>query len=88
MNKDIEDLIKETINKNSLIKVNDQLYLKQYQIEVLDFYHIEYKKATTVSEILLLIEEVLENDFSLDMEALDEVAQSLQEFNYYHNTNK
>lgn len=88
MNKDIEDLIKETINKNSLIKVNDQLYLKQYQIEVLDFYHIEYKKATTVSEILLLIEEVLENDFSLDTDALDEVAQSLQEFNYYHNTNK
>lgn len=88
MNKDIEDLIKEAINKNSLIKVNDQLYLKQYQIEVLDFYHIEYKKATTVSEILLLIEEVLENDFSLDTDALDEVAQSLQEFNYYHNTNK
>lgn len=88
MNKDIEDLIKETINKNSLIKVNDQLYLKQYQIEVLDFYHIEYKKATTVSEILLLIEEVLENDFSVDTYALDEVAQSLQEFNYYHNTNK
>ncbi len=88
MNKDIEDLIKETINKNSLIKVNDQLYLKQYQIEVLDFYHIEYKKATTVSEILFLIEEVLENDFSVDTDALDEVAQSLQEFNYYHNTNK
>lgn len=88
MNKDIEDLIKEAINKNSLIKVNDQLYLKQYQIEVLDFYHIEYKKATTVSEILLLIEEVLENDFSLDTDALDEVALSLQEFNYYHNTNK
>lgn len=88
MNKDVEALVSETINRNSLVKINDKLYLKQYQIEVLEYYHIDYKIASSVSEILLLIEEVLETDNSVDTDALEEVALSLQEFQYYHNTNK
>ena len=88
MNKEIEDLVRETIHNNSLVKINDKLYLKQYQIEVLDYYHIEYQKCSSVSEILFLIEDILENEEVEDSELLEEVALSLQEFNYYHNTNK
>ena len=88
MNKDIETLVNEAINNNSLVRINDKLYLKKYQIEVLDYYHIDYKKCGTVSEILFLIDEIIENDEVEDQDALEEVAQSLQEFNYYHNTNK
>ena len=88
MNKDIENLVNETINNNSLVKINDKLYLKKYQIEVLDYYHIDYKKCSSVSEILFLIDEIIEQDEVEDQDVLEEVAQSLQEFNYYHNTNK
>ena len=88
MNKEIEDLVRETIHNNSLVKINDKLYLKQYKIEVLDYYNIEYQKCSSVSEILFLIEDILENEEVEDSELLEEVALSLQEFNYYHNTNK
>lgn len=88
MNKKVEDLVIETIHDNSLVKINDKLYLKQYQIEVLDYYHIEYQKCASISEILFLIEDILENEEVEDRDLLEEVATSLQEFNYYHNTNK
>ena len=88
MNKEIEDSVNKTINNNSLVKINDQLYLKKYQIEILEYYHIEYQKCSSVSEILFLIEEILENGEVEDSDVLEEVTMSLQEFNYYHNTNK
>lgn len=88
MNKEIEDLVNNTIHNNSLVKINDKLYLKKYQIEVLEYYHIDYQNCSSVSEVLLRIEEVLDNEEVEDYDVLEEVALSLQEFNYYHNTNK
>lgn len=88
MNKEIEDLVNKTINNNSLVRINNQLYLKKYQREVLDYYHIEYQNCSSISEVLLQIEEVLENEEVEDYDVLEEVALSLQEFNYYNNTNK
>lgn len=88
MNKDINDLINKTINNNSLVKINDKLYLKKYQIEVLEYLHIDYQKCSSVSEILLLIEHILDTEEVEEIDALEEVILSLQEFNYYHNTNK
>lgn len=87
MNEDLKSFIDDVISNNSLVKINDQLYLKQYQIEVLDSFHIEYKKCSSISELLFLINEVIESDYG-DTELLEEVADSLQEFNYYHNINK
>lgn len=88
MNENIKNLIDKTIYENSLVKINDKLYLKQYQIELLDFYHIDYKNCSSVSEILVLIDAILENEEIEDYDNLEDVANSLQEFNYYHNTNK
>ena len=88
MKEEIQRMIENTIHKNSLVKVNSKLYLKQYQMEILDFYHIEYQKCSSVSEILFLIDEILDNEEIEDYEVLEEVATSLQEFQYYHNTNK
>lgn len=85
--KDINNFINNTINKNSLVKINHKLYLKKYQQEILDFYHIDYYNCSSVSEIIFLIDEVLTND-SKDYIMLEDVALSLQEFNYYNNTNK
>ena len=87
MKNEINELIDETINNHSLIKINDKLYLKKYQMDVLDYYHISYKNCSSVSELLFLINEVLESEGS-EANILEEIAQSLQEFQYYNNTNK
>ena len=83
----IDEYINDIMTQNKLVKVNNNLYLKQYQIDVLDSFHIEYKNCSSISEILFLIDDALESDAG-DIELLEEVADSLQEFNYYHNTNK
>lgn len=87
MNEKINDIVYQTINDNSLVKINKNLFLKKYQMDILDYYKIDYKSCNSVSEVLFLIEDVLTND-DLDYEKLEEVALSLQEFNYYNNTNK
>ena len=87
MNKELNTLIENTIHQNHLIKINDQLYLKQYQIDILELNHIPYQNCSSVAEILLLIEDALEDSDGMD-ESLDDVAKELQEFHYYHNTNK
>lgn len=83
----IEEFVDNILDNNKLVKINDNLYLKQYQIDVLEMFHIEYQKCSSISEILFFIDEVLESDAG-ETEVLEEVADSLQEFNYYHNTNK
>jgi len=80
----IDDIIKETHDSLTLNKINDDLYLTNKQIEVLDRYDIEYK-SKTINELIYEIEDILnENDY----EDLEEVSIGLSEFNYYHNTNK
>ena len=71
-------------NKNKLVKVNEKLYLTNYQIEVLNKYEIDFKNLN-LSSIIFLGEEILEED---DYEDLDEVIRELAERNYYENTNK
>lgn len=84
MKKEIEDLVLKTINDNELIKINDKLYLKKYQKDILDFYHIDYYSCSDINSLLFLIEEISSDD----NEDLAEVANDLQEFHYYHYTNK
>ena len=56
MNEEIKHFIDDAIHKNSLMKINDKLYLKRYQIEILEYYGIDYKKCSSVSELLFFIE--------------------------------
>ena len=71
-------------NKNKLVKVNEKLYLTNYQIEVLNKYEIDFQNLN-LSSIIFLGEEILEED---DYDDLDEVIKELAERNYYENTNK
>ena len=72
-------------NKNKLVKVNEKLYLTNYQIEVLNKYNIDYKSLGNLSSIIYVAEEILEED---DYEDLDEIIRELAERNYYEHTNK
>ena len=71
-------------NKNKLVKVNEKLYLTNYQIEVLNKYEIDFQNLN-LSSIIFLGEEILDED---DYDDLDEVIRELAERNYYENTNK
>lgn len=70
---------------NRLVKINNKLYLTNYQIEILNKYNIDYKSLGYLSSIIYVAEEILEED---DYEDLDEVIRELAERNYYENTNK
>lgn len=80
----IDDIVKETHDSLTLNKINDDLYLTNKQMEVLDRYDIDYQNKS-INELIYEIEDILnENDY----EDLEEVSLGLSEFNYYHNTNK
>lgn len=89
--KKISDLdIKNIINNmdfesNYLKKINNNLNLTKYQITVLDKFNIDYKNASSLSEIIYLTNEVYNE--TLD-EELDLILNELSERNYYENTNK
>lgn len=70
---------------NRLVKVNNKLYLTNYQIEILNKYNIDYESLGNLSSIIYVAEEILEED---DYEDLDEIIRELAERNYYENTNK
>ena len=79
----IDDIVKETHESLNLNKINDNLYLTNKQIEVLDRYDIDYH--TSIEQLMFNLDEILnENDY----EDLEEVSNSIAEFNYYHNTKK
>lgn len=87
MDYDIDKLVSEIdFNSNALRSVGNVL-LTNREIEVLDQYNVEYKKCSSLKEILFEIEEII-NDDCLDSEELELVAMSISERDYYQNTNK
>lgn len=81
----IDDIVKETHDSLNLNKINDKLYLTNKQIEVLEKYDIDYH--TSIEELMFNLEEIL-NESNGEYTDLEDVSNSISEFNYYHNTNK
>lgn len=82
-----DELLKETFEKNKLVKVNDKLYLTNDQIEVLKKYQIPFEGCQTVNEIIFYIEDILNED-NTDYDDLENISASLAEFDYYQNYKK
>lgn len=57
--------------------------LTNWEISVLEQYHIPYQKCLSLKEILYEIEEVLSQE---DLEELEKVSSSISERDYYQNT--
>ena len=81
----IDDIVLKTHESLKLNKINDNLYLTNKEIEILEKYDIKYD--TNIETLMFTIEEIL-NDSDGNMSDLEEVSSSIAEFNYYHNTNK
>ena len=73
----IDEIVKKTHEDMKLNRINDNLYLTNKEIEVLERYDINYN--TSIEELMFNLEEILnENDY----EDLEEVSNSISEFNY------
>lgn len=72
-------------NNNKLIKINNNLYLTQNQINTLERYDINYKISNSLRDLMIKIEEILDYE---DIEELEILLENLTERQYYENTNK
>lgn len=81
-NINIDDLISD---KYMHKKLDNGLFLSEYQIEVLLRNEIDPYKCSGISELIYLIDEALDES---DDEELDSISKEIMEFNYYTNTNK
>lgn len=86
MNEKIKKILNEIdFNNNKLQKINDNLYLTNNQIEILKRYNIDYEVSTSLRDLMIKIENVLDYE---DIEELENLLTTLTERNYYENTNK
>ena len=79
----IDDLISD---KYMHKKIKKDIYLSEYQLEVLSRYQIDPLKCGSLNDLIMEIEEVLEDE--TDSDDLEQVANEISEFNYYANINK
>ena len=87
----MEENLKELINSydfNKVLKKNrsNGMFLSEEEVEILEKYNINYLNFSSVSELILEIENIL-NEQS-DLEDLEWLSANLSEYNYYNNTNK
>lgn len=82
-----DEIVKE-IEKNILKNRDNGLLLSDEHIEILERYGFDYKKYSSINELIYDLEEYLNEEGDSDSSDLDWVSQDLAERNYYANTNK
>ncbi len=87
MNEEINDILNNIdFDNNKLIKINNNLYLTNNQIDILKRYNIEYETSNSLRDLMIKIEDIL--DYEEDIPELEELLDKLSERNYYEFTNK
>lgn len=85
MTEDLLNSLKKEMLSNMLVDVG-KIMLTQKEIDVLKKYNINYNSVLTLKELINIIENsLIDEDYPEDLE---EIAQSIQERDYYQNTNK
>lgn len=83
---EIKEFTKDFDYSKLLLKDYNGLLLTEEQVEILSRYGINIAECGSMAELLYIIDEVLDTDS--DANDLSWVADTLQERNYYENTNK
>ena len=87
MNKEIKNILNNLdFDNNKLIKINNNLYLTNNQIDILKRYNIDYKTSNSLRDLMIKIEDIL--DYEDNYEELEILLDNLSERNYYENTKK
>ena len=85
----IEKLVESTNPRENLMKYcGNDIYLSDIQIDILKQYGFLYQNYSNLKSLIFDIEEYLNENYDQELEDLENVANSLSEFNYYYNTNK
>lgn len=85
----LEKLVEEINPRNHLMEhLKNDIYLSQVQIDILKLYGFSYQKYSNVKSLILDIEDYLNDNYGEELEDLENVANDLSEFDYYHNTKK
>lgn len=88
MNIDINKVISEiNFEENKYKDIGNGIMLTNKEISVLNKYKIEYKKCSSLKEILFLIENII-SEMDIVPEELDYISSTIAERDYYQNTNK
>ena len=85
---EIESLVTEDLHKNLHKLYKKDIYLSDKDIEILERYGYNINYYSDVKALILDISAFIDDNYDLDLDDLEGVVNSLQEFNYYHNTNK
>lgn len=78
--------LKNIIKNNKLVCINKNIFLTNYEIDILKIFNIPYEQASNYQEILFYIEEEL--DQNNDAYELEQISSSISERNYYQFTHK
>lgn len=82
----VEELVTKLNPRGNMIKdCGNGIYLSEPQIQILKQYGFLYEKYPNIKSLIFDIEEYLNENYEEDLE---NVATSLAEFAYYHDTNK
>lgn len=84
----LNDLVKEDLHKNLHKLYGNDIYLTDNDLEILKRYSFDINKYSSVKSLILDISEYLEEDYDNNSEDLEDLLNSLSEFDYYHNINK
>ncbi len=84
----LNDLVKEDLHKNLHKLYGNDIYLTDNDLEILKRYSFDINKYSSVKSLILDISEYLEEDYDNNLEDLEDLLNSLSEFDYYHNINK
>lgn len=85
---ELTDLVKEDLHKNLHKLYGNDIYLSDNDLEILKRYEFDINKYSNVKSLILDLSEYLEEEYDNDLSDLEQVLDSLSEFDYYHNTNK
>lgn len=78
--------IMDDIENTKLNKIKNDIYLSNNDINVLKRYNINYLSFNNTESLIFEIEQILNEGLGDD--DLERLSESLQELNYYKNTNK
>ncbi len=73
------------VEQNKLVHIKDNLYLTNYQREVLEEYHIPYQNVKSNKDLLFYLSEIGSDE---EYDELENVARELADYSYYHETHK
>ena len=80
-----EEDFTQMVEQNKLVHIKDNLYLTNYQREVLEEYHIPYQNVKSNKDLLFYLSEIGSDE---EYDELENFARELADYSYYHETHK